>query len=175
MTRAYAWEDLSGVPLGTYVELRGGLRAQRPARSPTDGLEVLGFHVLCSLFTKSASLGVPEFARREDRVVWSDAVLTDPSGEQSMSVALDEGPVKVPARHESTLSDEAMIALLDRLDLPSEGVVQVQVLERSVPDGASVRIRGVLADVAPAGPAFRSSARARRGLVGERRRPLVVL
>lgn len=134
----------------------------------------MGFHVLCSLFTKSTMLGVPEFSHRHDLARWSDAVLQEPGGEGAMSVALSEGPVKAPAAYEDTLSEERMVALLERLEVPSDGVVQIQVLERAIPDGATVCVRGVVSDIAPAGPAFRSSAQARRGLVGARGRPLVI-
>lgn len=164
---------LADLPRGTRVQVRGQARSIDPVRSPSGGGPLLGYSVSCSVFL--GRRGMPEFDRTHQVVRWKDAVLEDPSG--TVDLDLDGSVIRAPAGPERDLSDtDAMERALRALGIELESSpIQLQLIERSVPDGAALTVTGTIDTVADNRGAFRSSARPRVVLRGTRAAPLVLL
>ncbi|MBX3246965.1 MAG: hypothetical protein KF901_07275 [Myxococcales bacterium] len=170
--------NVADLPSGTRARLVGRLRAVEPVRG-LRGTPLVGYSVACSAFVARRGflsrrvLTVFDRAYQVER--WSDAILDD--GASTVLLNLADSVVRVPAGDERTLHEpEAMTHALralgiERADTPS----QLQLLERSVADGAYVTVTGTVELVSDSKGAFRSSARPRVGLRGDRARPLIIL
>lgn len=166
---AAAIQDISP---GTRVQVTGRVRSTDPVESPHGGPPLVGYAIACSVFVGRP--GLPEFDRTHQVVRWNDAVLEDSTG--TVELDLDGSFVRAPAGEERHLHElEDMQRVLKALGLQVASPVQLQLLDRSVPDGTTVTVTGVV-DVAREGKgAFRSSARPRVVLRGDRTRPLVLM
>ncbi len=170
--RAYPVAKLAELPPGTRVQVVGTAHSTDPVDSPHGGPALLGYSISCSVF--GGRPGLPEFEGTRHVVQWSDAVLEDATG--SVDLALDASVIRAPAGDERHLDDaEAMQRVLRTLGLELPPPIQLQLLERSVRDGVAVTVTGTV-DVATEGKgAFRSSARPRVVLRGNRAAPLVLV
>ena len=154
---------------GDAVQLEGVLRSLAPTKSVISGAPLVGYEVICSVF------GEDGYAGKHEVVRWADAVLEDDSGEAR--IELDGAYVRAPALGETTLDDEDEVTkALAALGLEIERPSQIQLLERAVPDGARVTVRGIAGRIDPeARGAFRTSARPPIGLRSGRGAPIVIV
>lgn len=171
-------DELSRVQRGTYVRVRGTLRAATPIEAPFGDEMLAGYDIACAVFSASrdrfgrvqrpAVFEETLYARR-----WSEAWLSDETGE--IALDLHGSRVKAPAGAERTLISTADIQRAVRwlsLELPFVPA-ELQLTERLVPHEREATVTGFV-DVRGGG-GFRVSARQQRVLRGDRLRPLVIV
>lgn len=177
MTARVPVSSLASLPVGARVRVVGRLRSVEPVEGLT-GAPLIGYSVACSVFVERRGFfsrrALPVFDRAHQIEKWNDAILDD--GASSILLNLADSVVRVPAGGEKTIHEpDAIARVLRTLGIDRVDAAQVDLLDRSVADGAFVTVTGNTDLVTDSKGAFRSSARPRVALRGDRARPLILL